>query len=140
MPNSIMSQMMPATARAMSTSAVCAAWRRLLRRRRTPKTTNNTASSTSTPTITNVIMVVVMASSLNAPSWNRLTMTKATSATMGSVATPPKRHRMPNSFTKTGKLLPVDRRLVTLQNRCFVVRLGRFGTLVAHSDLLFSAP
>ena len=38
------------------------------------------------------------------------------------------------------QLLPVDGRLVTLQNRCFVVRLGRFGTLVAHSDLLFSAP
>ena len=98
----IMSQMMPATARAMSTSAVCAAWRRLLRRRRTPKTTNNTASSTSTPTITNVMTVDVMVSSLNAPSWNRLTMTKATSATMGSVAMPPRRHRMPNNFTKTG--------------------------------------
>ena len=31
---------------------------------------------------------------------------------MGSVAMPPRRHRMPNNFTKTGSFLPVDGRLV----------------------------
>ena len=101
-PNSMMSHRMPATMRPVSSSAVCAAKRRLSRSRRMPNTMNATVSRARMASSAKNSTVDAVESSASAPSRNAITMATMTNPIMGRMATPATMHRMANTLSGRG--------------------------------------